>query len=820
MTDCFHCGLKVTVSTELTLELDGTTKSFCCYGCLAVAEVISAGGLEGYYRYRDSLASRPAEPANTRLSLFQSYDLNEVQQQFVSSDDSGFCTARLQVQGISCAACAWLIEHHLEAVDGVMSVRVNVTTRQVLLKWDPARQLLSHLFMALARIGYDPQPERPDLQNQLRRTEAQQSLLRLGVAGIGMMQVGMVAVALYAGALQGMSDTWLVLLRWVSFLVATPVVFFSASPFFKSAWRAVKAKHLNMDVPVSIAIALAYSVSAWATISRSGDVYFDSVSMFTFFLLLGRYLEMRARHSNIFASENLRQLLPLSVQRLDEVSSEESLDDGNVVDINSAKRTAHCIPLSAVKPGDVIYLAAGEVVPADGELISELAYLDESLLTGESLQQQKQSGDFLAAGTLNCATSIEFRVVAVGDATQLAAVEQLVEQAALQKPRRQAIADRIAGHFVAAVLIIASLTGAAWWWLEPARALWVVLSVLVVTCPCALSLATPTALTAGLSRARRLGLLVANADSLENLNQVQHVAFDKTGTLTCGELRIVGWRLFGTTEASAEQVDYWLDIIAALESHTRHPIAAAFVGREQCYSAKQVEVVEGEGVGGRVNHADYRFGRMAYVLDSKTGEAPTAEGLWQLLAIKRDAVFEPILWVEFADEIRSSASAAVTELQAMGKTVSVVSGDRRTVVKVIAGQLGIANIYSEQRPQDKLQWLQQHQQAGDNILMVGDGINDVPVLSGANVSMAMGAATKLAQASADCILLNGNLGVIPAAMTLSQRVRKVIRQNLAWALIYNGVALPLAVTGVLPPYLAAVGMSFSSLIVVVNAMRL
>jgi len=420
----------------------------------------------------------------------------------------------------------------------------------------------------------------------------------------------------------------------------------------------------------------------------------------------------------------------------------------------------------------------------------------------------------LAAGTINSDTAIEMTVTATGAQTQLAAIEQLVTQATIDKPRQVAIADKVAAWFVAGVLLVAVSVGLVWWYIDASKAFWVLLSVLVVTCPCALSLAMPAALTAGINRARRMGLLVSGAQAMEMLSTTRAVVFDKTGTLTEGKMTIHSIIMLDkrlTREAL-------LDILAALERHSRHPIARAFSERSERVKASQTQVFAGEGIEGTVNDVCFRFGRSSFAVGTDLSP-PEGDGLWQLAARHSVEGFEPIAWINFADTLRDSAENAVSALKLLNIDVALLSGDREPPVAAMADRLGLTNYRAHARPKDKLHWLQRRQAKGERVLMVGDGINDVPVLSAADVSMAMGSATRLAQSKADSILLNGNLMVVPNAIRLARRVQRIVRQNLTWALMYNGIALPVAAAGLVPPWLAAIGMSLSSLLVVVNAMR-
>ena len=796
MSNCYHCGLPA--HQEFSTEIQGTLQPFCCPGCSAVAQAIHSGGLQNYYSFRDKPAVKPADVE----ADFAIYDLSEVQQSFVI-EESGVATAKLSVGGIACAACAWLIENQLSQFAGVDAVRVNATTRQAVLRWHPASLKLSEIFSHLARIGYAPAPAQNQQAQQQRQSEQRMALMRLAVAGFGMMQVGMVAIALYAGGEQGISAQWQALLRWVSLLMATPVIMFSAYPFFRSAIRCVKLGQLNMDVPVSLALLIAYSASFWATVSQSGEVYFDSVSMFTFFLLLGRFLELRARHSRAFETENLQQLLPRTAKKTD------------------ASGTA-VVPLAALQVGDKLWVDAGAVVPADGIVLSDNAALDESLITGESEWQVKQIGEAALAGTIAGDTAFAMRVTALGEATQLAAIEKLLTVAALEKPRQVALADKIAAKFVAALLLVAAVVAGYWWYKDSTQTLWVLLSVLVVTCPCALSLATPAALTAGVNRSRRLGVMILSSHVLESLSTITHVLIDKTGTLTEGKFSLTQTQVLRDTHFEP------IALVAALEKHSRHPIAHALEAWHTNNAAplplvQKVKTHGGRGVEGSVAGVMYRFGKPDFCRELSTTPSIQSsaqwqfpgEGMWQVLADCRG----PIAWLKFSDALRQSAQEAIKQLQQQGKALRLISGDRRQNVASVAAHLGIEHWEAQATPEMKLNQLSACQRAGAKVLMIGDGINDLPVLGAADISMAMGSATQLAQTRADAVLFSGDLRAVAKLGELAQRVQSIIKQNIAWALVYNLVALPAAAAGFVPPWLAAIGMSASSLVVVCNAMR-
>ncbi len=786
-SSCFHCGLNVPAGSDFSSQLDGEWRQFCCPGCQAVAGAIHAGGLSHFYQFRDA---RSAKPSDHKID-FSIYDVTDVQAELVDALDDGQFQIQLLLGGISCAACVWLIEQRLSKIEGVLSIRVNATTHRALIRWQPEQVRLSQLMRAIADIGYDPVPGTDMQQQRLREKESRTALMRLAVAGFGMMQVGMVAVLLYAGADAG----WDAYFRWLSFIIATPVVLFSARPFFNAALRALRTRHLTMDVPVSLAIGGAYLASVWATIFGGGEVYFDSVSMFTFFLLLGRYLEMQARHRNGLDADRMAQLLPATA---------ELWCDGQW----------QTVTLKQIRAGDKILVASGSTIPCDGLVVSGSSGVVESLLTGEPDAVEKGVGDDVIAGSMNTDSALHIQVSAVGRDTTLSAIERMVEQAQQNKPRQVAVADRLAGYFVAAVLLVSAVVGSFWWFKAPDQAFWVVLSILVVTCPCALSLASPTAITTAVTWLRKKGLLITGDHVLEALPKVTRVIFDKTGTLTVGAPQVVSVLDRQGLPAASLETSEWLSICAALETGSRHPLAKAFAPYDQTLSATEVKQHTAKGVDGYINQQYYCLGKPSFVVPDQT--VPKDVGQW--LALKNTDGL--LAWICLSDQLRDSAPAAVNQLRRAGIAVELLSGDSAQEVSRVAGKLNIDCWYGDQSPQQKLDRVECYQQQGERVLMVGDGINDVPVLSGAFVSVAMGGATDLAQTRADSVLLGSDLTLLTQSMRCASITQKVIRQNFTWALGYNLVALPAAAMGWIPPWAAAIGMSASSLIVVLNALRI
>ncbi|MCV6590884.1 MAG: heavy metal translocating P-type ATPase [Marinobacterium sp.] len=795
---CYHCGLPIPPGSDFSAEIDGKTRQMCCPGCQAVAQTIVSSGLDTYYRHRTATAASPELngrqlPAELSRELAL-YDQPSVQKSFVTRHE-GLLEASLVVEGITCAACVWLLEHHLTDVDGVAKASVNLTNHRARIQWNPAQINLSQILTEIYRIGYQAHPWHPNKEEQLLAAEHKRAIRRLGVAGLGMMQVMMMAVALYAGALQGIESTYQSFIRWTSLLIATPVVIYAARPFFDAALRDLRTRKLSMDVPVSIAIGGAYLASIWATVTNTGEIYFDSVTMFTFFLLIGRFLEMKARHRTGRAGNAMLNLLPTSALRL--VDGEEQL-----------------VPANELNAGDLVRVRPGQTIPADGIIEEGHSSVDESALTGEYLPVRKTENDSVVGGTINVENPLLVRISEVGADSRLSAIVRLLDRAAEEKPQVARIADKVSSYFVAAVLLTATVVGGSWYLLEPANALWITLSVLVVTCPCALSLATPTALTAATGTLRQNGFLITRGHVLESLSRASHIIFDKTGTLTEGNLS-----LQATHPLAELDEQHCQQLAAALEAYSEHPIARAFHPFIADQHASDIETTVGQGIEGLINGQRYRIGKPDYaraLSDTADIQPPIAEGHWLLLCNES----QPLAWFRINDQIRREAKETIDQLHALGLKCEMLTGDSSHAVKETADLLGIDTVTSGVSPEQKLAHVKALQENGAQVIMVGDGINDIPVLAGAETSIAMGNASDLARTNADSVLISSDLRRLVDAISLARYSRKIIRQNLSWALIYNLMALPLAALGFVAPYMAAIGMSASSLVVVGNALRL
>ena len=794
--ECFHCSLPVPKNSSYLVEIDGQEQAMCCPGCQAVAKAIVDGGLTSFYQFRTDTSPTARAAVPEALQQLTLYDKPELQRSFVSTDDKNVKQASLILEGIVCAACVWLNERHISALQGVVEFRVNYSTHRARVRWDETQIKLSDILQAIASIGYIAHPFDAGRQEAVYKKERSNALKRLAIAGLGAVQVMMLAVALYAGDYSGMDAGLENFMRWVSLIIATPVVFYSARSFFSSAWRDLKVRQLGMDVPVSLAIGLAYAASCWATVTRSGEVYFDSVTMFTFFLLAGRFLEMGARQKAGQAAEELVKLLPAMATRI--------TDDGD-----------ETVAVTELVAGDKVRVKPGESIPADGVIVEGRSSIDESLLTGESHPLAKTIAEKVIGGTVNIESPLVIEVKEVGEDTVLASIQRLLDRAQTEKPSIAKTADKVAAWFVGFLLVLVSIVGFWWWQHDPDQAFWIALSLLVVTCPCALSLATPAAMTAATGSLTRLGVLTTRGHALETLAKVTHVVFDKTGTLTKGHLALESMKTFADKDEQQS-----LNIAAALELGSEHPVAKVFLQKAlkpNTVVAKEIEALPGQGVTGLINDTCYRLGSAGYVDDVIDDSYKTSTHSTEIF-LADDKKIVAVFFL--SDELREQAEESVRALKTLGKKVWLVSGDNKAAVSYIAGQVGIDTTRHSMKPEDKLAIIHELQNQGEVVAMIGDGVNDAPVLAAAQVSIAMGGGTQLAQASADMVLLSEHLPHLVDAIKMAQRSVQIVHQNLAWALIYNLLALPLASMGYIAPWMAAIGMSASSLVVVLNALRL
>jgi len=788
---CFHCGEPIPPGTDLHVTVDGKERAVCCAGCQAVAQLIFGAGLGRYYQFRQELARRAGGDVEREIAAWKGCDERESLWGAELSDERR--ELLLQTEGIRCAACAWLIRSHMEKKPGVEAVQVDTATGYTRIIWRPRQNRLSELAAALMELGYKPHLPLASEEEQGRQAEKRNSMKRLGVAGLGMMQVMMYAVGLYAGDAFGIAESERSFLEWVSLLVTLPVLLYSGRPFFEGAWRSIRARSPGMDVPVALAMGLAFLASCYNFFRGAGEVWFDSVVMFIFFLSLGRHIEMILRHRNLQAGAALARLLPEWAERIRDGERET-------------------IPAGDLASGDRIRVKAGEAFPADGVLCAGATSVDEALLTGESRPVARGAGEEVIAGTINLAQPVEMTVTAAGQETTVSALGRLLLLAQSRREANGGLPPWLVPAFIVAVLAIAGGTWFAWQSIDPARAFPAMLSVLVASCPCALSLALPVVHAAASRRLLDEGILLTRGESLTELKNVTAAIFDKTGTLTRGMPEITAIELNPDRALGEAKC---LAIAGALESASAHPLAHAFLARLETSppAAEGVEVHPAMGLSGAVNGVRWRIGKRAFVLGDDGG-AEQDDAVWLGDETGWAARFR------IRDRLRDGAQETVRRLQAQGLRTEILSGDAEDAVRDVAGRLGIDRWSARQSPEMKLARLQALRAQGERVLMVGDGVNDAPVLAAADVSMTVKGGAELAHSTADMILTGESLGLLVAARRIAARTRQLIVQNLGWAVLYNTSVMPLAVSGALKPWMAALGMSLSSLLVVANAARL
>jgi Cu2+-exporting ATPase len=754
---CFHCGLPVLEPGRYRAELLGAARELCCPGCEAVARTIAAAGLDAYYETRSRVAAPPAA-----LPPVEAFD-----------EAAAGTEAALIVDRIRCAACLWLVEQTLRRTDGVTRAHVNYATQRAQVAWDPAKTSLSALVRAVRQVGYDAYPYEPQQQEELQRREHRKALLRLFVAGFAAMQVMMYAFPAYVD--EGLSAEAAAMMRWASLFITTPVLLFSCAPFFSGARLELTQRRIGLDAPIALGLAVAFCASAWATLSGTGEVYFDSISMLAFLLLGARHLEAAVRRRAARALDPLLRWLP---ER----------------------------PL---KTGEIVRVAPGERLPADGIVSEGISSVDESLLTGESRPVLKQPGDELTAGSINLEQPLAMRVTHAGAQTRAASIARLVERAAASRPRIVDAAERVARYLTPAVIAVAAL---AWAWSgDP----WIAVAVLVVTCPCALALAAPVVLTRASAALLARGVLLTRARALGAFEGASEVIFDKTGTLTQGSLglaRVLPLAALGESEA--------LELAASLEAHSRHPAARAFAGLPVRAVSDLAHVPAG-GIEGRIEGRRLRIGaaRFCALLHGKPLPAASAS-----LEPEHTRIYlcDEQGWLaafDIEDRLRPGAAALVEALRTRGILVHLVSGDDPQVVGALARRLGIPAYAGGVTPEGKLDYVRRRQRGGRPVVMIGDGLNDAPVLAQADASIAMGGGAAAAQHHADVVVMRNSLADVHGVFDTARRAMRLVRQDLAWALAYNAAALPLAAAGAIGPLEAALVMGASSLFVLLNSQR-
>ena len=802
---CFHCGLPIPPEADFHARLEAAERDFCCFGCQSVCSAIYEAGLQGYYQRTPEgvLLGPPPEPPKD----IEIYDFDEVQQEFTTCSGE-VRDIHLLVEGIHCPACVWLIERGLQRAPGVLSAEVNLASKRLHLRWDNGKSKLSDLIRALARIGYSAVPYDPESAEGAIKKSNRAMLFRLFFAGFAMMNMMWIAIALYSGANQ---DEFRGFFHWMGLLLATPTLLYSGYPFFRGALGGLRAGHLTMDLPIALGLSVTYIYSLYVTLTNNqqGEVYFDTVTNLTFVILIGRYLEGMFRHQAVSATKRLMELQP----RVALV-----MRDG----------LEQMTPIRGVKPGDQVLVKPGYTVPVDGVVLEGHSAVDESMLSGESVPVSKGVGATVSAGTLNTSGVLLVEVRAQLQDTILSKIIRLVEEAQSSKAPIQRLADTIVPWFVLVTLVCATVTFFIWNTHDFEIALMAATSVLIITCPCALGMATPMSIAVASGLGAKHGILVKNGLVLETLSKVTHFVFDKTGTLTEGKMSVAQVHVAAGADAQ--------DIVrhaAAVERYSEHSVAHAIVAHadEQKQAYRDVTVSGFHATAGLGVEAD--SGGQRVLLGSAEWLTRQGIGLDETLQAKvhelemqaTSCVYmalngKHVAVIALADRLRGDAKQLVDELRAAGITMTLLSGDRRPVAEAIARQLGGMEVIAEVMPQDKDQVIQRLQQSGAIVAMVGDGVNDAPALIRADVGIALGSGTDVSVESADIVLMHNELDKVRQAVQLSRRTLRTIKQNIGLSFVYNAIMVPLAMMARVSPLVAAISMPISSLIVIGNAARI
>lgn len=806
LAHCYHCGSDLPQPIPYSAEVGGYQRDFCCAGCLAIAQTIHGQGLEAFYARRLTGGERPTDVARWGEipEKLLAYDDPVLFNRFTRAvEQSSFVETTLKLEKIRCAACVWLNEQHLRRVQGVQDVQINYVTQRAQIRFDSNLVKLSGLLHAVEQIGYEAWPFEPSMAADLHRRERRHLLMRLGVAMLGMMQVMMYAWPTYTGA-EDLLKEHALLLGWTSWALTVPVVVYSAGPMFVAAWHSIRrfpsTRMLGMDVPVTLAVALAFIAGTISLVTGISQSYFDSITMFVAFLLGARYVELLARQDAQGGAEALAKQLPATCERF------ENYPHGDVV---------HTIPVVKARIGDYLRVSPGDSIPVDGELVEGVASIDESLLSGESRPVSKRIGELLYAGSHNIESAIVMRTVAIGQATRIAGIAALLDRALQAKPQVVGLAEKWAGYFVVFLMSTALLTALAWFYLDPTRAWEVAVAVLVASCPCALSLATPAAMAAAQGAVTKLGLLVVRGHTLETLAQATDVVVDKTGTLTTGKPRLEA--IVAMREGISQ--DQALALASALEAGQKHPLALALLEAacERGVLAAALPERPVSELGKGLRSGSYRLGSRVWLgLDESVIPIGYPQASFIYLA---DSCGLLCIFV-LLDTPRSGASAFIQALHNKGLNVHLLSGDDLDTVAWWARYFGIEHYQGGAIPEDKLEAIQVLQNQRRKVWAIGDGVNDTLFLAKADVSVAVGSGAPLAAAGADAVLTSESLQPLSAALTLSYKASTIMKQNLIWAFVYNVIAIPVAMLGWVNPWIAGIGMSLSSLAVTLNAWRL
>jgi Cu2+-exporting ATPase len=790
--DCYHCGEKNPRRSNIHAEFDNKNVSFCCNGCRAVAIYLYENDCQRFYEYRqDQLPQKKIDNINSNWSyLDQASVFKSLTQQLNQHTQ----LILIKVDDMYCSACAWLLNKQLQPKKGISDVRINSMTHIVHIEFDPDVIKLSEIFTLIEQIGYQAVPQKDSDNNQNR--DKNDFIKKLAVAGVGMMFIMTLSVPLYTQYSVNIDAPIKRFFSIVSLLVATLVYFYSGKDFINNALRDLKNKHLGMDVPIAISLALTYFVSVYNTFIHSPHIYFDSMSMFVFFILIGRFIESQLKHKGMNVKQSLMALIPVSVNRQITKNSSDTIE---------------IVPLEEINKGDKIKVYQGETIPCDGYVLSGSCHVNESILTGESISIEKTKDNKVLAGSVNTEGEIVFVTTTSTQNTFLAKLTELMELAQSRKPKYLQQVDAIASYFIGTVLFLATITFIWYTLYDPSKLMQAVVSILVATCPCALSLATPAALSAAGIKLLKHGILTNNTGAITQLKTINNWFFDKTGTLTESELSIDKIHTFSDKQE-------YMSIANAMQNNSNHPISSAFNYQDDV-QFNEIKHLNGLGIYAKYNNQEWRIGSKKWMnsLDIDIPQInPNKNNTLIYLACD-----EHILAIfELKTQLRKGSLALINELKKQDVIIEIVSGDSHSAVQNCANELTINAYKSELLAEEKIDIISGVQKFGKKCVMVGDGVNDAPVLSQADVSISLKQGSYLAHSASDFILLGSSLDPLNQALKISKKTNVIIKQNISWSILYNLSVIPVAMMGLLEPWVAAIGMSLSSLIVVLNSRRL
>jgi P-type Cu2+ transporter len=827
---CFHCHELIDQSHIVERPIQDKQQAFCCAGCASIASMIDSNGLSEFYEFR-SESSRTANNVESKSYLI--YDKKNIQQQYFTSIKPDTSHVQFILEDIRCAACIWLIKACLTRLSGVSKLDVDSISKIVSFEWAQDKTQLSEIMQQLDQVGYPPTPYCVENEVVAKNNYRNDILKRLGVAGLGMMQTMMFATGLYLGDSEltgtfntandlALSDRNL--LQWVSLLVTSFVLWYSAEPFYKSAYRAARVGKVSMDMPISIALFIAYATSIYNILNNNPHVYFDTVTMFIFLILLGKLAEAQTRNYLARTLSSSKNKLPVLARKTTLNAANDSL-----IQTNTAQIADDWTPIVALNKNDLLLVKTGETIPVDGIIVDGETWLDQSFITGESTLIAGKTGQMALAGSINTHAPITLRAENLSGQRLIDQMIRFKKSGQKNKPRLEMRLDFIAKYFSLSIIAIALIVYLGWTLYQPDKALLVTLSVLVVSCPCALSLAVPTAQACTQYMLNKLGIAVAHHHFLETLLKTSDVLFDKTGTLTEGKISISDINFMHSKPFihAGKPIDEssLLSIVGSLEAQSEHPIAQAFLPFvDPKFKASKIQYFNGEGIAGLVDDIQYYIGSPVFIDE----RVPSSRSKYNKIDFNASAEAHLVVASETgiiatittADQTRKDAQILIDFLHQLNIKTHILSGDPSAKTASLSKQLGTTCFKHGMLAQEKMAYVENLSQQGRISLMIGDGINDAPVLSVAHNSIAMGTGSDLSRVSADAVLLNNQLSSLIDVFSLAQQHQKITTSNIYWALGYNMITIPMAIFGLIPPYLAAIGMSISSLVVLWNATRL